>query len=402
MRTALPLLAATLLLSFCTAVRAAPSFGDDVSFLRRHCDPVILTGPQDRMRVAVAPAYQGRVMTSTANGPDGRSFGWVNRDFIRSGERGAHMSPFGGEDRFWLGPEGGQYSLYFPPGKPFELEHWQVPKPIDWGSWDVSSRGEQRVSFRKRMQLVNYSGAEFDIDVRRSIKLLGADRTRNVLGVKPGDAVRMVGFRSRNTIENAGERPWRKKSGLVSVWILGQFRASPRTTVVIPFDAPSGADPQDIVNDAYFGAISDDRLTVGEKAVFFKSDGKSRGKIGIGPAHAEPVLGSYNAADGVLTIVHYTRPEGVEDYVNSLWEMQEKPYGGDVVNSYNNGPTEPGGEAAAFFELESSSPAAALEPGEEMTHVHRTFHFTGPEEELDRISRAVLGVGLDRVTSALP
>ena len=31
------------------------------------------------------------------------------------------MNVFGGEDRFWLGPEGGQFALYFKAGDPFDL-----------------------------------------------------------------------------------------------------------------------------------------------------------------------------------------------------------------------------------------------------------------------------------------
>ena len=46
------------------------------------------------------------------------------------------MNVFGGEDRFWLGPEGGQYALYFKPGDPFDLDHWQVPDAFDWDKWD--------------------------------------------------------------------------------------------------------------------------------------------------------------------------------------------------------------------------------------------------------------------------
>jgi hypothetical protein len=33
------------------------------------------------------------------------------------------------------------------------------------------------------------------------------------------------------------------------------------------------------------------------------------------------------------------------------------------------------------------------------THVHRTFHFVGPEAELDRIARATVKVGLDELTN---
>jgi hypothetical protein len=36
-----------------------------------------------------------------------------------------------------LGPEGGQFSIFFRQGVPFEFENWQTPAPIDWGSWEV-------------------------------------------------------------------------------------------------------------------------------------------------------------------------------------------------------------------------------------------------------------------------
>jgi hypothetical protein len=73
-----------------------------------------------------------------------------------------------------------------------------------------------------------------------------------------------------------------------------------------------------------------------------------------------------------------------------------------VANSYNDGPSKPGGpQMGQFYELESSSPAAALAPGESLTHVHRTFHFVGTEEDLDKIAKAVLGVGIDEIKKAL-
>ena len=81
---------------------------------------------------------QGRVLTSTAQGDDGLSFGWINRDLIASGERQEHMNAFGGEDRFWLGPEGGQYSIYFAPGTSFTLNNWYVPAEIDWDPFNIS------------------------------------------------------------------------------------------------------------------------------------------------------------------------------------------------------------------------------------------------------------------------
>jgi len=100
-----------------------------------------------------------------------------------------------------------------------------------------------------------------------------------------------------------------------------------------------------------------------------------------------------------LTIVLYTKPESANRYVNSMWEIQKEPYGGDVANSYNDGPTEPGKPSlGGFYEIESSSPATALAPGAKLTHVHRTFHFTGPRDALDAISQKVLGVALAQVS----
>jgi hypothetical protein len=84
-----------------------------------------------------------------------------------------------------------------------------------------------------------------------------------------------------------------------------------------------------------------------------------------------------------------------------MWEIQEKPFAGDVVNSYNDGPSAPGAKPLGpFYELESSSPAAALAPGETLAHIHTTMHFQGPEKALDQIARKVLGVGLVEIEKA--
>jgi hypothetical protein len=186
----------------------------------------------------------------------------------------------------------------------------------------------------------------------------------------------------------------------VSVWILGQFQPSPETTIAIR-SRPDSSDARPVVNDAYFGKVPADRLAIRGSTIFFKGDGQYRSKIGLSPSRALAVAGSYDAAGRALTIVQYTRPPGATEYVNSMWEIQKEPYKGDVINSYNDGPPGPGKQPLGpFYELETSSPALNLAPGEKYTHVHRTFHLVGPEPALDRISRAVLTVGLDEITGA--
>ncbi|MCJ7804401.1 hypothetical protein MUP35_01570, partial [Patescibacteria group bacterium] len=107
---------AIILLSILAAACAKPAeaprpqavlFNDDIDFLAKHTQVVVLSDEDGNAQVAVNPDLQGRVMTSTAGGPDGPSFGWINRELIASGVNNVHMNAFGGEDRFWLGPEGG-------------------------------------------------------------------------------------------------------------------------------------------------------------------------------------------------------------------------------------------------------------------------------------------------------
>jgi hypothetical protein len=377
-------------------------FKDDLKFLQEHTQIVVLSDASGDAKVAVAPAYQGRVMTSSAAGDDGLSFGWINRDLIASGKTLQHFNPLGGEERFWLGPEGGQFSIFFAKGAPFDLDHWFVPPAIDTEPFDLVASDSGHAAFKKQVHLVNYSGTAFDLEVNRDVRLLSAERAWKDLGVAPAPAVKLVAYETESKITNKGENAWKKETGLLSIWILGMYNPSPATTIVIPFVAGPEAERGAIVNDAYFGKVPPDRLKIKDGLIFFSGDGKHRSKIGLSPKRCKPVAGSYDAANKVLTLVQFTRPEGAADYVNSMWKMQDNPYAGDVVNSYNDGPTSPGGKPLGpFYEIESSSPAAALAPGESLTHVHRTLHLQGDEAALDPIARAALGVGLEEIKNGL-
>lgn len=128
-----------------------------------------------------------------------------------------------------------------------------------------------------------------------------------------------------------------------------------------------------------------------------------RTKIGLSPRRAKGVIGSCDPARRLLPIAHFNQPAGVTQYVNSMWEMQTDPYGGDAINSDNDGPLGPGKPPLGpFYELETSSPAAERRPGEKLTHRHRTLHFRGDAEKLDRIARPVLGATTAEIAAALP
>ncbi len=377
------------------------TFGHDMAFLREHTDVVVLKDSSGQSQVAVLPEMQGRVMTSTAAGPKGFSFGWINRDHVASRELAEHMNAYGGEDRFWLGPEGGQFSIYFEKGVPFDFEHWFTPAPIDTEPWRLASHSRRSANLRKTMQVKNYSGTVFDVRVDREVRVLDRKEALRSLRVTAGKGVKLVAFESNNKVTNVGDEPWKKETGLLSIWILGMFNPSPETTIVIPFETGEEDALGPIVNDAYFGKVPSDRLVISDGVLFFSGDGQYRSKIGLSPQRATKVAGSYDATNKVLTIVQYNKPQDVVDYVNSMWELQDEPYRGDVVNSYNDGPPEPGAEPMGpFYELETSSPAAALNPRESILHTHRTFHFTGDESELDPIAQKMLGVSIEQIKLA--
>src|SRR6266545_1348352 len=379
------------------------TFADDVAFLSKFGTLKLFESPNGG-RVAVSSKYQGRVMTSAVE-PNGRSLGFINRKFIEEGKNGTPFDNYGGEDRFWLGPEGGQYGLYFPAGKPFVFSEWRTPAALQEGAWEVKEAADDQVVFVRPMALTNYAGSRFSLEVERRVRLLPDAEVAARLGLDLAAAkargAKWVAFETVNRITNRGPEPWTRDRGLLSIWILAMYAPSPDAHVLIPFD-PAGAGP--IVNDAYFGKVPSDRLAVREKEghLVFKSDGQHRSKIGLGPGRAREVLGSYSASARLLTLVHYDKPKGARDYVNSMWETQKEPYGGDVVNSYNDGPPGPGlPSLGGFYELETSSPAAALRPGESLVHTHRTFHFVGDRPALDPVATRVLGVSASRMAEGV-
>jgi hypothetical protein len=376
------------------------TFKEDLRFLERHTETVVLHDKERWALVAVCPALQGRVMTSSASGVGGLSFGWLNYELIASGALEPHINAYGGEDRFWLGPEGGPYSIFFEKGAGQDLASWQTPAPIDSEPWVLAERTDTRAQLRKSMKLRNASGALFELDVRREIRLFLIEEAWKEALLAPRRGVNVVAYESDNRITNTGREAWTRETGCLSIWILGMFRPSPSTTVVLPFRKGPGP----FLNDVYFGKIPADRLKVreegGDGIVFFKGDGQMRGKVGIPPRRARTTFGSWDAEQETLTLVQYTLSEGAA-YVNSVWGAQKDPYAGDAVNSYNDGPPEPGKPPLGpFYELESSSPAAALKPGQSARHTHRTFHFAGPRAELDLIARATLGCGLEEIEAA--
>jgi len=371
------------------------TFGYDLKFLSGHDQVVLLKSEDSNAQVIVSPKYQGKVFTSTAGNLEGKSFGWVNYKAF-TGTPDPHMNAYGGENRLWLGPEGGKYSLYFKPKAQMVFENWKTPPPIDTESWNVVSKDDHSVTLQKDMQLINYKGTELSLSVDRKISILNKQQIAERIGLSPDSSVKMVGYETANTLTNKGKNAWSDNTGMPCLWILDMFKPSPQTVIVIPFNNPGNDSLNTVATTNYFGEIAADRLKHSDSVLFFKADGKNRGKLGVHPRNAKPVAGSYDAANNILTIILFD-VEPASRYLNQEWNTTKPSFSGDAMNAYNDGPLANGSQMGPFYEIESVSPAALLKPMQSQTHHHTVLHFTGSESGLDPIAQKLLGVSLESV-----
>jgi hypothetical protein len=382
------------------------SYAEVRDFLAKHTQLIELADPGGA-RVAVAPRYQGRVMTSTCDGPEGMSFGFVNRDFISAGISNEHFNNYGGEERLWISPEGGQFSLWFKPGvKQQTLADWFTPPELNAGPWPVVSREEKTaVRMAAKMKLQNTSGTPFDVEVGRGVRLLSAGDCGELFGpvaakTMSQTGLKMVAYETSNQITNLGQA-MSKEKGLISIWMLGMFNAGPKTIVLVPYKPGDPSQFGLVVQSDYFGKVPPERLKILPEAVLFRADGQFRSKIGTSQRRARDIVGSIDFQANVLTLVKFSLPRNPADnlYMSNLWGGPlAKPYVGDVMNSYNDGPPEPGKNGmGAFYELESLSPAKELNCGESISHKNVTVHIQADPDALARLAREIFGVDLEKV-----
>lgn len=373
------------------------TFGYDVNYLSEKDEGLIVLKSDDEMaQVILSAKYQGKVFTSTANGPEGNSHGFVNYAFFDAGVVDEHMNGFGGEDRFWLGPEGGRYSIYFEPGKEQVYENWHTPKAIDIEAWEASHVTGKKAVFVKEMEQVNYLGNLLRVGIEREVSLLSNAEIARKLQVDVPAGVNGVAYETANTITNRNDFEWTPETGTVCIWMLDMFNPSEEAVTVIPYNTGDEKELGKVVTSDYFGEIPADRLIDDNGVLYFKTDGKSRGKLGMNAQRTQSIAGNYDPVAKRLTIVTFDADPDAT-YLNQEWNPDRDPLVGDALNAYNDGPLEDGSIMGPFLELESCSPAAFLKPGESLSHRHNVFHFTGEEKSLSPIAEKLLGVNLEKV-----
>lgn len=350
----------------------------------------IITLHQQNTALILSPNLQGRVLFGTPNINRDLAIGWINPDLFQKGIFTPHISPYGGADRFWLAPEAGQFALFFKKDEPFDYQHWQTPKPLDETPFQLVKTSKNKAHFKANFTLENYAGFFFNIEVNRWVTLFNQSTIEKELNIKIPSKISALGYASKNKITNAGKVSWSKKNGLISIWILGMFEANSTATAIIPYQKELN------LNTNYFNTLPPERIKILPNHVLFRVDGALKSKIGLLPQSALNVLGSYDAQNNCLTIIKYSLTKS-KNYPNSLWQHQKNPFGGDVINVYNDGPNEDGTILGPYFELETTSATKTLAPQKSIHHTHATFHFVGSFEELNRISKNILHFDLNNL-----
>ncbi|MBL8693056.1 MAG: hypothetical protein JNJ88_03075 [Planctomycetes bacterium] len=329
-------------------------------------------------RTFVAPELEGRVMT-TAIGSIA-SAAWMDpRAFALRGSA-SRFHNYGGQDRLWIGPEGGDFGWFFDPGAPCEGSHWRVPSELNVGPMEVVDASHWDVHMQRSLTLTNRRGDRFSGRLERSVRVLSRNFAHRLLKAPIPDEVTMAAAVTTNRLlcESRSGAP------LVHLWSLSQLPASPRAVVMAPLGPGDPAAGRPEVEDRYFGKIPEERLWREGSVLCMRADGRRTSKFGIGAHASTGFAGSFSPEQELLTIAAFP-VQRTEPYANNLWTATAAaPFGGDVFQSYNS-------DDGRFFELESVSPARFLEPAQELSHWHATLFAVGPRRKLSDLARSVLG-----------
>ena len=374
---------------------AKGTFGYDLNYLSQKDDSlIVLSGDGGNSQIIVSAKYQAKVFTSTAAGLDGTSMGFVNYKFFDAGKVDEHMNGFGGENRFWLGPEGGKYSVFFKPDSTQVYDNWHTPQPFDIEPWQVTLVNKGNVSFKKEMEVTNYLGKVLKLQVDRSIALIERPEIESGLSIRLNPNVKAVGYTTDNSIVNLNDFEWTKETGTICIWMLDMFNPAPHAVTFIPYNNGSEAELGKTLTSNYFGDIPADRMKVTDSMIYLKTDGAYRSKLGLNAKRTKAIAGNYDPDSNRLTVITFNVDKD-STYLSQEWNPDKDPLTGDAMNAYNDGPLADGSIMGPFLELESVSRAAFLKPMKTLSHKHTVYHFIGKEADLNPITEKLFGISIN-------
>jgi len=110
------------------------------------------------------------------------------------------------EDRLWLGPEAGQFGLWFRAGEPFTLNAFRTPAGFNSGPFKVLNASAEAVTMTRQFSVTNYAGTSFDCSVRRVVQLLDEEMAASALSAPLPADLYWAGFETINSLSHQRQR----------------------------------------------------------------------------------------------------------------------------------------------------------------------------------------------------
>lgn len=335
-------------------------------------------GRENGPSMLITPALGARVTAASVNGLQGRNLLWANPEIFA--------------DKFWKDGPGwnaGGFRSWIAPEDAFYLDeknNWFVPPAMDPGNYKLINSTSVMATFANEFALSNRQGQEYKCRLTREIHLLESYQWQQLSSIPEG--IEYVGIRVIHSLENMGTQIIGDKIPYVGLWSL--LMVEPSGTMIIPLTKPGGKG--EAYRD-YFNPLPPERISVSEKAITVKIDGKYRSKIGISPEYAGTAI-AFLAEDAIgkgrLYIKQFmVDPNGV--YLDHPWGQPSEF--GDVIEMYNDD-----GKMGGFAELECHGPSQKLKPGDKESHDVYLHILTGPVEVLKKTASAILELDLSALT----
>jgi len=354
-------------------------------------------------RVAVCPDWNGRVMTSSCDGIDGDSFGLIRVKEIETIDPHSSYLAYGGEVQFSLSPRNGPCGLH-------GTAHGYCEGPFEIDSAPT----EPILRMRRVLHIRNQIGMHFDLNIRRTVKLLNAGDVQDIFGHDIEDAISQenvsyVAYEAGSTVINVGQ-PLHRDKGLFSIRARSMFNAGPNVIVIIPFrrlvDEFGGGEHSDL-ELYYYGRSPRGMLRQLNGNILLHADGRRHCAVLVPKTQAQPVYGSIDYRAGVLTIVRFNLPNEPErfEYLSDRPTKQSQettPCTESVLHVYNSGDAPDTGQLTSpYYAFDAFSPTAELAHGESLSHVQATVHVSADSKTLDYLIQKIFAANYEQVYNSM-
>jgi hypothetical protein len=227
-------------------------------------------------RLGVFPALGGRGFAEVRGVCAHR----VDLDAVRN--PGESFNNYGGNN-FWPAPEGGELGFNYRGGE------WYVQEAVNSEPFRVLRSQNEACCIEKDARLANRKGTRVDTVMRREFSLspipemLRAYRLEGHLCYTVRDSIRVSDEVSAS-------------DALIASWTLEQFAASRHTVSFCVVDRPEAA-----INFDFYDHPGE-RITYLPSGFLYRTDGRSRGQIGVKLSSAPAFIGFYDLSRRMLCI----------------------------------------------------------------------------------------------------